>query len=302
MYKTILSTQKRRHALRAHQFRKRFWGGLRDLDITSQGVSTRDMINKKVYGRATIDANPASNNHWTFSYNFGGDRYLKDGENYGYDYAIACGGPSDHLWTLEPVDNIPVNLDVKTTDEFDETKYYTTLYTSFPYECINGLEAFYVIKNNGSWTTKSVPNNIVPSNTGVIIASSSNVGNIKPIFEEPDSLKGNLLKGAINLVGDSTVYDSLSMRILGVNTTGDNIAFVSSNDKYIKSNTAYLDITGLSSYSKSNVLGNEVTGISTVRIYNQDDETVYDLSGRKITQKILPKGIYIKGGRKFVVK
>ena len=46
----------------------------------------------------------------------------------------------------------------------------------------------------------------------------------------------------------------------------------------------------------------EVSGIEMNEIRNTDNQPVFDLQGRKILSTTLPKGIYIVGGRKVVVK
>ena len=53
------------------------------------------------------------------------------------------------------------------------------------------------------------------------------------------------------------------------------------------------------------VLGDwETTGIDEVKASpaQVDDEAVYNLSGIKMDADNLPKGIYIRGGKKFIVK
>ena len=49
------------------------------------------------------------------------------------------------------------------------------------------------------------------------------------------------------------------------------------------------------------VLGEETTDISQLRITN-DELPVYDLNGRRVNENNLKPGMYVKNGRKFVVK
>ena len=46
------------------------------------------------------------------------------------------------------------------------------------------------------------------------------------------------------------------------------------------------------------------TGIETIRTIDllQNDAPIYDLQGRKVSAKTMRKGIYVKNGKKFVVK
>ena len=272
-------------------------GGLKDLDVTCQGVSARTMINAQ-YPTAIVNSRP-SGNYWTFYYNYGGnDRYLKDGTYYPINYAIACGGASDHLWTLEEVDSLDIDFDI----DFYGYKF-TTLYTTFPYECPSGMTAQYAVSNNGNWELVNVPNNRVPSNTAVVLSAPSlqTENRVKLLFDEPTSLAGNVLKGSITLNRDSVAYDSSTMKVLGINPNTGILDFITSDQQYLESNRAYLDLTMLSA-SVRNLNGNAFTGISNIFKNERVDDSVYDMNGRKVPSVNLPKGMYIKQGRKFIVK
>ena len=51
-------------------------------------------------------------------------------------------------------------------------------------------------------------------------------------------------------------------------------------------------------------LDEDITGIGNVNANdNVNNDVIYDLNGRKVADNhALPKGIYIKNGKKFVVK
>lgn len=143
-------------------------------------------------------------------------------------------------------------------------KYYTTMYTAFPYECLDGVKAYTVDKINADGTVhlKEITSGKVPSKTAVVLACNStkpNENRLLPLLEEPAAVEGdNLLKGEIWLKNENktedkyrTKFDASKMRVLG-NTTGtfDN---VNNSDvleggstgtlTYIKNNTCYLDVS-----------------------------------------------------------
>lgn len=143
-------------------------------------------------------------------------------------------------------------------------KYYTTMYTAFPYECLDGVKAYTVDKINADGTVhlKEITSGKVPSKTAVVLACNStkpNENRLLPLLEEPAAVEGdNLLKGEIWLKNEKktedkyrTKFDASKMRVLG-NTTGtfDN---VNNSDvleggstgtlTYIKNNTCYLDVS-----------------------------------------------------------
>ena len=146
-------------------------------------------------------------------------------------------------------------------------KYYTTMYTAFPYECLDGVKAYTVdnINADGSVHLKEITSGKVPSKTAVVLACNStkpNENRLLPLLEEPAAVEGNnLLKGEIWLKDEDkkedqyrTKFNALTMRVLG-NTTGtfDN---VNNSDvleetgstgtlTYIKNNTCYLDVSNV---------------------------------------------------------
>ncbi|MDY4668070.1 MAG: hypothetical protein SO359_09195, partial [Prevotella sp.] len=154
-------------------------------------------------------------------------------------------------------------------------KYYTTMYTAFPYECLDGVKAYTVDKINADGTVhlKEITSGKVPSKTAVVLACNStkpNENRLLPLLEEPAAVEGdNLLKGEIWLKNEKktedkyrTKFDASTMRVLG-NTTGtfDN---VNNSDvleggstgtlTYIKNNTCYLDVSNVENPAASYTL------------------------------------------------
>lgn len=143
-------------------------------------------------------------------------------------------------------------------------KYYTTMYTAFPYECLDGVKAYTVDKINADGTVhlKEITSGKVPSKTAVVLACNStkpNENRLLPLLEEPAAVEGdNLLKGKIWLKDENktedkyrTKFDASTMRVLG-NTTGsfDNVnnsdvleGGTTGTLTYIKNNTCYLDVS-----------------------------------------------------------
>lgn len=155
-------------------------------------------------------------------------------------------------------------------------KYYTTMYTAFPYECLDGVKAYTVDKINADGTVhlKEITSGKVPSETAVVLACNStkpSENRLLPLLEEPAAVEGdNLLKGEIWLKDENktedkyrTKFDASTMRVLG-NTTGtfDN---VNNSDvlestgstgtlTYIKNNTCYLDVSNVENPATSYTL------------------------------------------------
>lgn len=259
-------------------------GGLKDLDVTCQGVGYKEMINQQ-YPNADIDAQKEGD-YWTFFYDYNGNRYFKDGTNYGYNYAIACGGASDHLWTLEPVSQIPITPVIE-----DGFSYATSMYTSFPYECGTGVSAWYSTGIEDDLI--EVEDGHVPANTAVILRCDGEEGDfyIKPSFEEYDALEDNILEGYICLNGDS-----LSSAGKLVYAGGE--TWSSYDGAYLPSNRAFVTV------SQNARPFNNTTAIKNLRSNNINNREVFDISGRKLNvdSGALRKGVYIVNGKKRVIK
>ncbi len=233
-------------------------------------------------------------------------------------------------WILEPLTEASMEssyfganpLSKITVDGY----YYTTMYTSFPYQLKDGVKAYYVKGIDESNKVECVEiENIVPAFTAVILECSSTdpkenrlipyIYNVDPVVSEDD----NLLKGIIDIYnidaynnnGAESTYrtanDQNNMRVLNVNSQGK-LGFykLSSNTTYMTSNKAYLclpSFAGTKDLSLSFVNEGDATGIINVR--NSDDMTtpmqgIYDLQGRKVENPV--KGLYIINGKKVLIK
>lgn len=145
-------------------------------------------------------------------------------------------------------------------------KYYTTMYTAFPYLCLDGVKAYTVDKINADGTVhlKEITSGKVPSKTAVVLACNStkpNENRLLPLLEEPAAVEGdNLLTGEIWLKDENkaedeyrTKFDASKMRVLG-NTTGSFDNVNNSDLTYIKNNTCYLDVSNVENPAASYTL------------------------------------------------
>lgn len=196
--------------------------------------------------------------------------------------------------------------------------YFTTMYTAFPYKCLDEVEAYVVtaIKKNGELEVKKIESGIVPKNTAVILACRTQEpaeNRLLPLLDETqEPIAENLLKGeiwvrdALNNYTDNTfhtfrkAFDAENMRVLN-----DDLDFGKDfTGTYIPNNTVYLDISGqtqkLDSYHLPSGI---VTGINSVRHgnNNHNDNRIYNIKGQYVgcDFDMLPQGIYIRNGKKI---
>lgn len=295
-------------------------GGLENANLETQGVGSKDIAKK------------------AFTFTNQGDYFYIQGSvgslsAYMVDYADAFtqeehvgkvnhpgiyNGPDANdkqfRWVVTPITELSKDFcfgampSPKTKDEAG--KYYTTMYTKFPYRCLDGVKA-YVVSSVDTKAHKVVLSEIksgeVPSGTPVVLecASTKPVENrLLPLVEEPAAiaetnlLKGNLLKGEIWLKDENktedkyrTKFDSQTMLVL----SNDELAFKNVNNTdvlaggtatgtltYIANNTCYLKVSSEMTEATTFTIEKGETKETTLAGLSQeaaDGVTPYKLTG-----------------------
>lgn len=291
-------------------------GGLTDANLEAQGMGSKDI----------------SGNTFTFSnkgdhlYIYGSagsvNAYMVDfadtrtqEEHFGTVnhpglYNGANEDDASYHWVVTPISELSKDFcfgampSPKTKDEAG--KYYTTMYTKFPYRCLDGVKA-YVVSSVDTKAHKVVLSEIksgeVPSGTPVVLecASTKPVENrLLPLVEEPAAIaETNLLKGKIWLKDENktedeyrTKFDSQTMLVL----SNDQLAFKNVNNTdvlaggtgqtgtltYIANNTCYLQVSSEMTEATTFTIEKGVTKETTLAGLSQeaaDGVTPYKLTG-----------------------
>ena len=248
-------------------------GGLNDVIIESQGISTYDISDQHFKME-----NFEEDEYFIFGSQNGFTGYLKDNGfadtgksqmeligsyhspgiwnrwNYNRDYAWRF-----HLIDEEHFDTnyIGAKADAST---LKNGKYYTTMYTSFAYECRDGMKAYVADKfmDNGDVHLKEVKKGRVPAFTAVVLeckGTTPRQNRMMPLTEDLSPIENNLLKGEIWLNDESgdpdnyrTKFDPSTMRLLskkGTFSTDPATDPLNGNAvlTYIPNNTCYLDLS-----------------------------------------------------------
>lgn len=205
-----------------------------------------------------------------------------------------------------------------------EGKYYTTLYTTFPYELQSGT-AYYVnhesivIKDEQEGTfrvvCKEVPNGIVPSNSAVIIECDGAEADDNKILPLPhstaiDALTGNCLQGHIKIASGPKSGDGKMYVLSKGSNTG--VGFYKlKKGTAMTDNKVYVNLDEETQALAKNMIfsfGEDFSSESGIATDIQDEvlpepltgAAIYDLQGRQV--KNPSRGVYIVNGKKFVVK
>lgn len=291
-------------------------GGFKDANLEAQGMGSKTISGK------------------TFTFTNQGDYFYIQGSAgsvsaYMVDYADAFtqeehlgkvnhpgiyNGPAANdkqfRWVVTPISELSKDFcfgampSPKTKDEAG--KYYTTMYTKFPYRCLDGVKA-YVVSSVDETAHKVVLSEIksgeVPSGTPVVLECNSTKpveNRLLPLVEEPAAIaEPNLLKGEIWLKDENKTedeyrikFDSQKMLVL----SNDELTFKNVNNTdvlaggtgqtgtltYIANNTCYLTVDSKMTEATTFTIEKGETKETTLAGLSQeaaDGVTPYKLTG-----------------------
>lgn len=233
-------------------------------DFSAQGTSVSQIINKS---KANVIIKAANDDSYliyvTYKGSAGGmtgyaNAYLTDPGSdiaVGYADSESSARKGNGIWSVIPVANDGSNYFGVNMDLNANGKYYTTLYTDFPYQLSEGMKAYVVSEIDGGKVNLEDISPYVPAETPVILesgSSSASDNKLQPLATTVNSsFTANNLKGVYfnHDAGDKhtvrTAFAKATMRLLTVKD--GEIAFVNEGDAYIPANTAYLNVASGSS-------------------------------------------------------
>ena len=163
-----------------------------------------------------------------------------------------------------------------------------------------GVKAYIGTVNGSSLTLTEVTT--VPAETAVIIKGEEGPYDIPVIENSETDVAANALKGTleeITLTNDSQT-DYYAMKVLSNGNVG--FALVADEGTVIPAGKAYLQLHATTEAAKVQFfsLGGQATGIEAVETQAKEDGKYYNLMGVEVENP--QKGIYIKNGKKVVIK
>lgn len=204
----------------------------------------------------------------------------------------------------------PNTVTFKATDLTDGENAVALATFSAPFATVlpEGVTAYSVTQdaeNNTMLNVEALTGQALPANTGFILAGTegANVTMVPATDETLVDATGTLLQhsaGASKALNQAGGFDF----ILG--SKNEHVAFYRLNDadNELPMNRAYLHLEE-NPFSLGtlhmNFGGNTTTAIQGVQNGQQPQAPIYDLSGRRV-QQLQKGGIYIQGGKKFIVK
>ena len=201
----------------------------------------------------------------------------------------------NHTFRLTPATiTMPLNY-----SEADDKTFATTC---LPYavevaEGQDNIKAYAAKLNDEKTELQMNAVTAVPANQGIILSGESASDNkvVLNVIASADAIDNDLL-------GTTSEISTEGVLALGrANGTGS-VGFFRSTNGTLKANRAYLKVDNETIQSLAMNFGGTTTGITNA-IKNEvtPNAPIYDLSGRRVNQ-LTKGGIYIKGGKKVIVK
>lgn len=181
-------------------------------------------------------------------------------------------------------------------------KNYATYYLPFAAKAPEGVTAYAGTINNGNVQLTEYANGVIPANKGVVLVSDTKttatftLADASEVKEQTNELKGVLTDTELSSVEsfDQVRIFSKKDNVAGFYKPNSGITTLAANKAYIMAPTNDEALV-------LNFAGGEVTGINQATINaTEANAPIYDLTGRRVAKAV--KGIYVKNGKKFIVK
>lgn len=186
-------------------------------------------------------------------------------------------------------------------------KSYATYYLPFAAKAPEGVTAYAGVVNNGNVQLTAFTNGVIPANTGALLVANSDVTTATFTLadnSEATTISNNDLKGVLTTTDLNSITNSDQVRIFS--KKGDVAGFYKPNTNIttLAANKVYVMAPASSTASLALNFGQEITGIDQVLNEvvenNENNAAIYDLTGRRVAKAV--KGVYVKNGKKFIVK
>ena len=143
---------------------------------------------------------------------------------------------------------------------------------------------------------------VVPAHTGVVLSTDGEQHFKMVPAEQNDTYVP--LNNLLRATGDAEVEVGTGVNAYILSKKSDDILFhkLSQTDRKIGAYRSYLVLPeNMKGASVKMLFDDEVTGIENMEVKADADAAIYDLSGRKV-HRVVKGGIYIKNGKKFIVR
>lgn len=217
-----------------------------------------------------------------------------------FDKANATNFFTDTYSSAWIITEVPDYYNAVTMHVASDGNAYATVYLPFAATVPADVRAFYASEEETSSLTMTEITGTIPANTAVVLVSENAAASgklyLSPAESAGTAVNGNKLTGTV--AAGQTPEEGKTMCVFG-DSNGNGPGFYKSKATTIPLGKAvYMAPQG--SEVKSLNFGTTTVGISEVAPQTAADAPLYDLSGRRVASPV--RGIYVRGGRKVVVR
>ncbi len=174
---------------------------------------------------------------------------------------------------------------------FSDGRQWATWYGEEDLALPEDVAAYVVTGLNTAGTAVEVkPIDYIPANTGVLLYSEIAAESVQAMPTEAGESETSLLQG-----GPATLNNAYVLY--------NNEFILAQNGTTVGAHRCYLPIGGNAAEAAPRLMiavGGTVTGVETINSYGNGDDTYYNLMGQPVANPT--PGIYIRGGKKVIVK
>lgn len=234
--------------------------------------------------------------YYTIKSNYSGSKYLWSNTSTIDRNGTYAEGNCD--WKIEEVTYLPVPI-------YDDTYKLGTFYSPVPLRKNTDRIKFYTgTVTNNYFNLTEYTGDVIPANTAFVTeyvgGQVNNCAYLEIASEDRDFTGNNQLQGQLQTITTPTITGKY---ICTMQEIGGALTFAQYTGTTVRGFRAYLPVdqstTGGGSGSFRLVFG-VPTGIDTIGNQPAQEQTVYDLSGRRVEHA--GKGLYIVNGKKVMIK
>ena len=225
---------------------------------------------------------------------------------------------SDALGQGPEFDEIPFTVTIKEAEPtvipvtIGNTGFATLYYAEKALKVPEGVEAYVVTQTDiaggfEGWTATYDAGSIIPAGEPVVLkGASASYDFVEAGSSSAVAVEGNLLRGC-DVAAETTAPEEGDYRfyMLSTDTEDKNVGFYYANDEgtafECQAHKAYLALPANTAARCYPFAAGQGTGVGIVN-YQLSIINYFDLSGRKISGKPVKKGVYVRNGRKEVVR
>ena len=190
-----------------------------------------------------------------------------------------------------------------TASNVNEDKWTTFYNSSFNFQADGNTKVYKGTVDGSSLVLTEVEDRIVNKGTAVILKSTDN-----PVMtltgSNSSDTNGNDLRGYSDrsLLGD-VMYWNGGSTIYTMGNTSAGFGFHKYTGEYVPAQKAFLPLNTANGAKAilTMVFADVTTGVNELQVSN-DQQPVYDLNGRKVSENNLKPGVYVKNGKKIMIK